>query len=85
MVRSNHSERRVRINLSSEATSIEKEEEERHKKEEEDCAHSILYRCWSLFFGRLFSRCLLSGCLIAYAVFYLIFFYMRLRLSFGAA
>ncbi|KAG2606850.1 hypothetical protein PVAP13_4NG164332 [Panicum virgatum] len=42
----------------------QKEEEERCKKEEEeDCACSNLQGCWSLFFGRLFSACLLSLCL----------------------
>ncbi|RCV15140.1 hypothetical protein SETIT_3G033900v2 [Setaria italica] len=50
VVRSNHDDRL-------------KEEEERRKKEEGDFARSSLQRCWSSFFGRLFSACLLSVCL----------------------
>ena len=78
VVRSNHGEGFVRISLSFELMSIslgsdrlgsvsllhrwQKEEEERRKKEEEDCARSNLQGCWSPFFRRLFSACLLSVC-----------------------
>ncbi|CAL5076055.1 unnamed protein product [Urochloa decumbens] len=79
VVRSNHDERLVRRSLSPEMMSIslgsdrlgsvsllhrwQNEEEERRKKEEKDCARSSLQECWSPFFGRLFSACLLSVCL----------------------
>ena len=79
VVRSNHGEKLVRVSLSPELMSIslgldklgsvfllhrwQKEEEERRKKEEEDCARSNLQGCWSPFFVRLFSACLLSVCL----------------------
>ena len=79
VVRSNHGEGLVRISLSSKLMSIslgsdrlgsvsllhrwQKEEEERRKKEEENCNRSSLRRCWSPFFGRFFSVCLLSICL----------------------
>ncbi|KAG2641547.1 hypothetical protein PVAP13_2KG247332 [Panicum virgatum] len=77
--RSNHGEGLVRISLFSKLMSIslgldrlgsvsllhrwQKDEEERRKKEEEDYARSNLQGCWSPFFGRLFSTCLLSVCL----------------------
>ena len=82
VVRSNHGERLVRISLSPKLMSIslgsdrlglvsflhwwQKEEEERRKKEEEDCARPNLQGCWSPFFGRLFSVCLLSVCLCGF-------------------
>nr|TKW32703.1 hypothetical protein SEVIR_2G185000v2 [Setaria viridis] len=76
--RSNHDERLVRIILPLEMMLIslglgrlgsvsllhrwQEEEEERYRKEEEDFARYNLQGCWSLFFGRLFSACLLSVC-----------------------
>ncbi|KAF8783821.1 hypothetical protein HU200_000261 [Digitaria exilis] len=63
VVRSNHGERLVRINKEEEERCKKKEEEERCKTKEEDCARSNLQGCWSPFFGRLFSACLLSVCL----------------------
>ena len=79
MVRSNHGKGLVRVSLSPELMSIslgsdrlgsvsllhrwQKEEEERRNKEEENCTRSSLQGCWSPFFGRFFSACLLNICL----------------------
>nr|TKW17910.1 hypothetical protein SEVIR_5G399800v2 [Setaria viridis] len=65
VVRSNHDESLVRIILPLELMliSLGLEEEERYKKEEEDFARSNLHGCWSPFFERFFSVCLLSVCM----------------------
>ena len=82
VVISNYDEGLVRISLSSKLMSIgfgsdrlgsvsplhrwQKEEEERRKKKEENYVRSNLQECWSPFFGRLFSVCLLSVCLCGF-------------------
>ncbi|RCV43289.1 hypothetical protein SETIT_9G282500v2 [Setaria italica] len=62
LVRSNHDERLVRIILLLELIGRKRKKKNARRKKE-DFAWSSLQGCWSSFFGRLFSACLLSVCL----------------------
>lgn len=87
VVRSDHNERLVRINLPLNPINFglevgrfgsislilrwQKKEEGRHKKEEENYAQFRLYECWPSFLGHIFSACLLTVCLCGHSYEYL--------------
>nr|TKV94308.1 hypothetical protein SEVIR_9G285400v2 [Setaria viridis] len=61
LVRSNHDERLVRIILLLEL--IGRKRKKKNARRKKKILLGPAYRCWSSFFGRLFSACLLSVCL----------------------